>query len=677
MRKQCFLPEKGTQRRLCLTVVAFAAAVLVTLQVWAPASIGTSRAADAGYPSNSPAIVELGAAGSYSALASAALTAPGGSAAGATSSSNGDSASQAQEDLATAYNAISKLTPTATVSGDLGGLTIRPGIYFSDAALAVTKDVTFDALGDPNAVFIFQVGAAVNTTAGIKMILVNRAQASRVYWQTAAAVTTGASSSFTGTILGNAAITAGAGTVLQGRALTMNGAVTLDSTELLPVPDISITSSVAPTIDVEAGDPVVFTNVIRNRGNVSLALSLDTGLPPSAMTTIAWPDDARELPAGQSIVATTTYAPTLADAAQRQITSAATVVGTPAGFGAVSASSSVTLIVHPTPVVDRITTAEGTAVSVNVLTNDAGAEVGGVFSRATLGTKRRLVSGATGPVPTSAVNGSVACVDSGPDRGLCTYQPAGLFFGTDYFDYTLSQDTRSWNVRVTVTVTPVAAAPVARDDRVVATTGGEAVAFDPTANDTNLSSGTLAITASSALPAGEGDLACSRASCVYTPPTTGFTGSVSASYTVADSSGSTSTANITIFVDAPALTSSGYVASSSTGTTISVGSWQGSTAVTAAAGICTAGRVSTTLSWQPLAGTTSWALSRRLAGNTPGPWIALSSLPASATTYVDGQLGEGNAYQWQVRPDNNRWSGVFSPPSPISEQPAAVNAAGC
>jgi len=679
------MPKMGTQRRARLLALTIAASAIVILSSFAPFSLGASTAAEEPPATAAQPTVELGTAGSFSALASAALTSSGGSAAGAMDSSgtgtasNADMAKQAQDDLAAAYNSVAALTPTAIIAGDLGGLTITPGIYHSAAALAMTTSVTFDALGDPNAVFIFQVGAAVNTTAGSKMILVNGAQASRIYWQTVAAVTTGASSFFTGTILGNAAITAGAGTTLQGRALTMGGAVTLDGVALLPVPDISITSSVAPSVDIEAGDPVVFTNVIRNRGNVSLALSLATGLPASAVTTIAWPDAARLLPAGQSIVATTVYAPTLSDAAARSITPRASVTGTPVDFGAVSASSSVRLLVYPTPVADAATTSAGTPVSFNVLTNDAGAEIGGRFSRATLGTKRRLVGGATGPIPSSPASGSVTCIDSGLDRGLCTYQPAGLFTGTDFFDITLSQDTRSWNVRVSITITPAPAVPTPRNDRLVATQGGPAITFDPTANDTDSFPGILSIVSSTALPAGQGDLACSKTFCVYTPPSAGFTGTASATYSVSDNAGNgtAATADITIFVDVPVITSPGATASNSTGTAVTIGAWSNSTTVTAAASVCVAGRVSTAISWQPNTAATSWTLERRLTGSSPGPWIPLATLPAATTTYVDTQVGEGNAYEWQVRPDHHRWRGAFSLPSAARAQPAAVNAAGC
>lgn len=670
------MPKTRTPRRARLLSLAALTGTIVAVSTLTPLA---SSATDA----PPPPVVELGTAGSYSALASAALTSAGGSAAGAMNTSGGDSAMQAQLDLTAAYNSVAALAPTASLEGDLGGRTITPGVYHSVAALAMTTSVTFDALGDPNAVFIFQVGAAINTTAGSTMILLNGAQASRIYWQTVAAVTTGASSYFTGTILGNAAITAGAGTVLQGRALTMGGAVTLDGVSLLPVPDISMTAGVSPTVDVEAGDPVVFTNIIRNRGNVDLALTLATGLPNSAVTTFAWPDAARVLPAGQSITATTTYAPSLADAAARQVTSAATVTGTPVGFGAVFATSSVTLVVHPTPVLDSMSTPKGTPVTFNVLANDAGAEVGGIVSRATLGTKRRLVGGATGPAPSTPANGSVTCVDTGVDRGLCTYQPAGLFTGTDFFDYTLSQDTRSWNVRVSVTVTPTVSAPTTREDRVVATVGGPAVTFDPTANDTDANTGTLSIVSHTGLPMGYGAISCGDASCTFMPPATGLGGTAQASYTAADvspagaagpSSGPTS---ITVFVDPAPAATTGFSATDTTSAAVASGSWTGTTVTSVEPSLCTAGRVSTAISWRPIPGASSYALQRRLTGTTPGPWIPLAELAAGATKYIDGQLGEGNTYQWQVRPDNHRWHGEFSPPSAASTEPAAANAAGC
>jgi hypothetical protein len=154
-------------------------------------------------------------------------------------------AAQGQADLVTAYNAAAARVPSGSIVGDLAGQTFDAGVYHSTAAIAVTGIVTLDAQGDPNAVFIFQTDAAMNTAAGSQVSLINGALASHVYWQVAGAAGTGATSSFSGTILAAGAITLGAGTQLIGRALSY-GTVTLAANTIrfvLPPTQLVITTS--------------------------------------------------------------------------------------------------------------------------------------------------------------------------------------------------------------------------------------------------------------------------------------------------------------------------------------------------------------------------------------------------------------------------------------------------
>ena len=138
-------------------------------------------------------------------------------------------AASAQADLAAAYDDAAGRSPHGSFPGDPNGLTFHDGVYHTSAAMALTGTVTLDAEGDPNAVFIFQVGAAANTAAGSTVALVNGAQASHVFWQVPGAVTTGASSTFAGTILAQGGITLGAGTQLIGQALSKDTVTMADN----------------------------------------------------------------------------------------------------------------------------------------------------------------------------------------------------------------------------------------------------------------------------------------------------------------------------------------------------------------------------------------------------------------------------------------------------------------
>jgi hypothetical protein len=136
-------------------------------------------------------------------------------------------AGTAQTQLTTAYNAAAGAPSSATVSGDLGGLTFFPGVYTSSTSLAITGTVTLNALGNPNAQFIFQMGSTLTTAVGSTVVLTNGAQASNVFWQVGSSATLGTSSFFSGNILALVSISLGTGAALQGRALARNGAVTL------------------------------------------------------------------------------------------------------------------------------------------------------------------------------------------------------------------------------------------------------------------------------------------------------------------------------------------------------------------------------------------------------------------------------------------------------------------
>ena len=138
-------------------------------------------------------------------------------------------AGQAQSDLITAYNDAANRPTDANNSADLGGHTLTPGVYRSASSLGLTGDLTLDARGDPSAVFIFQVGSALTTASGSRVVFLGGAQACNVYWQVGSSATLGTSSLFGGSILALTSITVNTGATVDGRTLARNGAVTLDT----------------------------------------------------------------------------------------------------------------------------------------------------------------------------------------------------------------------------------------------------------------------------------------------------------------------------------------------------------------------------------------------------------------------------------------------------------------
>jgi len=141
-------------------------------------------------------------------------------------------AKTAQTNLTTAYNDLAGRTAPAptTVAGDLGGLTLAPGLYKSTSTLGITGTLTLDGQGNANAVWIFQIASSLTTLSGSNVKLTNSASAHNIFWQVGSSATLGTTSTFNGSILSLASITLATGATLNGRALAQTaGAVTLDS----------------------------------------------------------------------------------------------------------------------------------------------------------------------------------------------------------------------------------------------------------------------------------------------------------------------------------------------------------------------------------------------------------------------------------------------------------------
>jgi len=90
-------------------------------------------------------------------------------------------------------------------------------------------NVTLDAQGNANAVFIFQIGSTLTTITSTQVVLAGGAQAKNIFWQVGSSATLGTNSIFRGNILALTSITITTGVNLEGRALAQTGAVTLDS----------------------------------------------------------------------------------------------------------------------------------------------------------------------------------------------------------------------------------------------------------------------------------------------------------------------------------------------------------------------------------------------------------------------------------------------------------------
>jgi hypothetical protein len=132
-------------------------------------------------------------------------------------------------DMQTAYNdAAGRTLPDFTElgAGNIGGMTLRPGLYKWSSAVTIPTNVTLS--GGSHDVWIFQIAQTLNISSGKQVILKNGALPQNVFWQVGGQATLGTTSRFNGVILGKTAIVMQTGARLNGKALAQT-AVTLDA----------------------------------------------------------------------------------------------------------------------------------------------------------------------------------------------------------------------------------------------------------------------------------------------------------------------------------------------------------------------------------------------------------------------------------------------------------------
>ena len=144
---------------------------------------------------------------------------------------DGDGASaQSGADLLIAYNQLKSAIPNYFPAPLLGnGQVLIPGIYSIPSVTTLNLDLTLDAKGDPNAIFILQIEGAFSTNANSQVKLLNGAQACNVFWKIEGLVSMATGTIMKGTVIANnAAIVMYTGVKLEGRALSTSGSITVD-----------------------------------------------------------------------------------------------------------------------------------------------------------------------------------------------------------------------------------------------------------------------------------------------------------------------------------------------------------------------------------------------------------------------------------------------------------------
>ncbi len=143
----------------------------------------------------------------------------------------------AQGALTTAYNTAAGKPGATTVAGDIGGQTLTAGVYKSTSSLLIQNgNLTLNGGGNPQSVFIFQIGSTLTTilngSVGGNVILTNGASPCNIYWQVGSSATLGGAT-FYGNVLAYSSITINA-TTFTGRALA-GGSALGDGTVSIPL----------------------------------------------------------------------------------------------------------------------------------------------------------------------------------------------------------------------------------------------------------------------------------------------------------------------------------------------------------------------------------------------------------------------------------------------------------
>ncbi len=167
---------------------------------------------------------------------------------------------QAQDDLGGAFDAAAALTPTENLTGsDLGGLTLTPGVYSFSSSAQLTGTLTLNDQGDPDAVFVFQIGSTLTTAVDSSVVSINDPSVPgiSVFWQVGSSATLGTGTFFEGNILAGSSITVGAGSDSDGRLLAEAGFVTLDDDTITTPPAEGLANGGGGSPVPDAGSPLL------------------------------------------------------------------------------------------------------------------------------------------------------------------------------------------------------------------------------------------------------------------------------------------------------------------------------------------------------------------------------------------------------------------------------------
>jgi hypothetical protein len=253
-----------------------------------------------------PATVGLGTAASFSVLGGSTVTntgpttmfgdlglSPGSSVTGAphvlgATHVNDPVAIQAKSNLTTAYNDAAGRPTEGSAGSDLSGQTFTAGVRTASTSLLLSSgSVILDAQGDPNAVFIFQIGSTLITGSNTTVQLVNGAQACNVFWQVGSSATLGTGTRFVGTVMAAETITANTAATIHGRLLAQTAAVNLDTNTITTSNCASSESGVGGGLETTTPEEAAALQAAIVAGGATTTTGTTTGASAPAVTVAA------------------------------------------------------------------------------------------------------------------------------------------------------------------------------------------------------------------------------------------------------------------------------------------------------------------------------------------------------------------------------------------------------
>jgi hypothetical protein len=271
-------------------------------------------------------------------------------------------AAQAQSDANTAYNSLAGQPCDFSLTGqDLGGKTLVSGVYCFSSSAQLTGSLTLNGQGNPNAVFIFQIGSTLTTASASSVLLINGAQSCNVFWQVGSSATLGTGTAFAGSIIALTSNTLTTGARVNGRALARNGAVTLDTNQVSsPVCGTPATVTAPGPLTLTPVVPVVVVNTA-----VPTATSTSTAVAATSTAAAATSTAVAAISTAVAAISTAVTAPSAVGAATSTAVAATStaVAATSTAVAATTLTPTATATVVPATSTEAVPTQTPTPTS--------------------------------------------------------------------------------------------------------------------------------------------------------------------------------------------------------------------------------------------------------------------------------------------------------------------------